>query len=118
MALTSHLKIGALGRMTRLLPLLTAAVVAATGCATVVRSTGKAPYPANGTYMLYARDGRLLQRSDWRAGKLLSAWEHDEEGRWTRVATAGKGRLTYFEEDGREYGWADFYRGEYWRGAH
>ena len=104
--------------MTRLLPLLTAAVLASTGCATVVHSTGTAPYPSTGTYMLYARDGRLLQRSDWRAGKLLSAWEPDEEGRWTRVATAGKGRLTYFEEDGLEYGFADFIRGEYSRGAH
>ena len=104
--------------MTRLLPLLAATVLMFTGCTTVVRSTGAAPYPADGTYMLYARDGRLMQKSVWRAGRLTSAWERDEEGRWIRVASADRGRLRYFDEDGHEYGFADYFHGEYWRGAH
>ena len=104
--------------MTRLAPFLAASVLAFTGCSTVVRSTGAAPYPQDGTYMLYARDGRLMQTSVWRAGRLSSASERNEEGRWTRVATDGNGRLRYFDEDGHEYGFADYFRGEYWRGAH
>ena len=79
--------------MTRLFPFLAASVLVFTGCATVVRSTGAAPYPQDGTYMLYARDGRLMQTTVWRAGRLLSASERDDEGRWTRVATDGNGRL-------------------------
>jgi hypothetical protein len=104
--------------MTRLLSFFAATTFVFAGCSTVVRSTGTVPPPEDGTYMLYARDGRLMQKSVWRAGKLSSASERDETGRWTRVATAGDGRLKYFDEDGHEYGFADYLRGEYWRGAH
>ena len=67
--------------------------------------------------MHYARDGRLMQKSVWRDGKLRAAWERDE-GRWMRVATAGRGRLRYFDQDGREFGFADYLGGDYLRGAH
>ena len=104
--------------MKPLFPVLTAVAAMFTGCAPVVRSTGAAPYPQSGTYLLYARDGRLMQKTVWQNGKLRSAWELDRERRWRRVVTAGNGRTLYLDEDGREFGFADYVGGQYRRGAH
>lgn len=104
--------------MTSFLTWLPAIAMLLTGCATVVRSTGAARYPNDGTYLLCARDGRLLQKSVWRSGTLLSGWECGDDGRWTKVASAGHGHLTYFDEEGRNIGFAEYFEGQYSRGAH
>lgn len=107
-------------KLQSLLPFLAASALAFTGCATVVRSTSAAPtpYPQDGTHMLYSRDGRLMQKTIWRDGRLLSASERDETGRWTCVVISGAGALRYFDWDGHEIGFAEYHRGEYVRGAH
>ena|SRR5690349_411650 len=104
--------------MNALLLVLTAAAAVTMGCAPVIRSTGAAPYPRSGTYLQYAADGRLMQKTVWRDGKLRSAWQVDRKGRWVRGVTAGNGHALYFDQEGSEIGFAEYFRGEYRRGAH
>lgn len=118
-------------------------LVTAAGCTTVVRSNfhssgweAELLAPRHGIHLLYARDGRLIQKTVWRDEKLVSAWEHQvpwslelseavsrgernwPPPRWTQVVKKGDGRLTYLDAAGEEIGFAVYAQGEYVRGAH
>ena len=85
----------------------------------------------------YAVDGRLLQKTVWRDGKLVSAWQYEQRwelpldvivavhrgerdyppSRWIQSVVNGTGRIHQFWE-GEIAGFEDYLKGEYWRGAH
>jgi hypothetical protein len=95
-------------------------------------------YPRDGVHLINTRDGRLVQKTVWRHEKLVAAWEYEQRGalpleviaavnrgerdwpapRWIQVVKKGAGRLTYFDADGNNIGFADYQDGEYYRGAH
>jgi hypothetical protein len=121
-------------RMVSIVALLAAAV----GCTTTVRSTGEAPYPRDGIHLLYSRDGRLIQKNVWHHANLVAAWQYQSRldlprkiveavnrgerdwpaPRWIQVVKNGKGRLISLDEDGNDIGFADYFEGEFWKGAH
>ena len=125
-----------LGGMARIFAII-ALLAATAGCTTSVRSTGTAPYPSDGICLYYSRDGRLIQKTVWRHGALVAAWEYGQREdlpreiidavnrgerdwpapRWIQVVSEGSGRLRYLDEDGRCVGFADYYDGKHDGGA-
>jgi len=111
---------------------------ATVGCTTTVRSTGTVPYPRDGIHLLYSREGRLIQKTVWRHDALISAWQYQRPvdlprevvdavnrggrdwpaPRWIQVVRRGSGRLSYLDEDGRDIGFGDYHKGQFYRGAH
>lgn len=133
-----------LGGMARSLTLLIPLVVICAGCMTKVRSVGsEVQRPRTGVYLVYAPDGRLLQKTILRAGRVVSVWEYhrgdatpgdvvDAPGwddrrlpppRWTQTIVNGKGingrgKMCMFDEHGILIGWEEYLDGIYVRGAH
>lgn len=123
--------------VTRLL-LILALLAATAGCTPTVRSTGDLPYPRDGIYLLYSRQGRLIEKTVWRQGALVAAWQYERPTdlprdvvdavnrgerewpapRWIQVVKRGTGVLTYLDKDGHDFGFAVYLEGRYVRGAH
>ena len=117
--------------------LIVALFVSGFGCTTVVRRTSATDYPHDGVHLLYSRDSRLIQKTVWRQDKLVVAWEYRRSDlpfevidavnrgertwpspRWIQVVRKGNGRITYLDEDGNIEGFAEYDRGDFYRGAH
>jgi hypothetical protein len=91
-------------------------------------STAKEPF--DGHFVQRDATGQVLQETVWRKGKLVSAWETTRPSRWvnnrrvvdppqwTQVVKDGNGSITYFDEQGRAFGFASYLRGNFDRGAH
>jgi len=123
--------------MTRIVSIV-ALLAATAGCTTTVRSTGTVPYPRDGIHLLCSRDGRLIQKTVWRHDALVAAWQYQlpqdlpqdvidavnrgerdwPAPKWIQVVRRGTGRITYLDEDGHNIGFADYHKGQYYRGAH
>jgi hypothetical protein len=102
------------------------------------RSIGSSATPKGGTHRVYAASGILLQRTDWRHGKLVAAWQYEQQWelpldliaavhrderdypppRWIQTVANGKGRIHTFDEKGAVIGFEDYFAGEFWKGAH
>lgn len=125
--------------MTRIAPIVVLVAGLAFGCTTTnSRSVGSSAAPHEGTHRVYASNGRLLQRTDWRDGKLVAAWQYEQRWelplelitaihrgerdypppRWVQTVINGKGRIHTFGEKGEVIGFEDYLAGECWRRAH
>jgi hypothetical protein len=125
--------------MRRIVPVVILVGGLALGCMTTdSRSVGSLAFPHEGTHCVYASNGRLLQRTNWRAGALVAAWEYEQPGdlplelitavhrgqreypppRWVQTVISGKGRIHTFGERGEIIGSEDYFTGAFWRGRH
>lgn len=129
--------------MKRILCITTLFAWLATGCRTATYSNLAGTLPLldgtqDGTCLFYGRDGRLLAKSNWRRGKLVSAWEYEQRDelpleiieavrngeqiwpppRWVQKVKRGNGRINKIDDEGQAYGWEEYHDGEFVRGAH
>jgi hypothetical protein len=125
--------------MARSLTLLIPLALICAGCMTKVRNVGSdARPPRAGVHLVYAPNGQLLQKTIWRAGKVVSVWEYhrgdvipgdvvDALGwddsrlpppRWTQTIASGRGKICTFDQRGILIGWEEYWDGIYVRGAH
>ena len=112
------------------------------GCCSPNFSNSKAALPFNdayhGTFLFHAKNGRLLQKTVWHEGKLISAWQHQQREdlpleviqavhqgkrdwptqRWVQTVKKGNGRIYKLDEDGKVWGWEEYWDGKFYRGAH
>src|SRR5437016_5231904 len=107
--------------MTRILPIIVLMAGFAFGCSSLnSRSVGSLALRRTGTHGVYAPDGRLLQKTVWRDGKLVAAWQYEQRWelalevikavhqgerdypppRWVQTVDSGRGRLHTFDERG------------------
>ena len=126
-------------RIMRVIPIIALLATIVIGCSTTSsRSVGTSGFPQTGTHSVYAPDNRLLQKSVWRHGKLVTAWQYEQlwelpleiidaihrgerdypPPRWVQTVTNGKGRIHTFDERGEVMGFEDYLHGHCYGGAH
>lgn len=94
------------------------------------RDISTAREPWDGHFVQRDDRGKVIQETVWRKGKLVSAWETTtpsrwvgnqliiDPPRWTQVVKDGNGNITYFDAQGRDFGFASYIRGDFDRGGH
>lgn len=129
-----------LANLRRIAPAIVLLAIVTSGCTTAnSRSVGSWWTPSqNGTHRVYAANGRLLQRTDWHLGKLVAAWQYEQQWempreiidavnrgerdypppRWVQSVMHGDGTIYVFDERGEVIGTEWYSAGDFYRGAH
>ena len=103
-------------KMNRAVPVVCAVMLAVLGCASPCRDILSTPQPWHGKLHQTDAAGRVIQKTIWEHGRLVSCWAY-QNGKWTQTIVAGSGRRTLFDKAGEPAGHEDFEKGECKGGA-